>query len=248
MGTISLGLSEIKVGVASTAGTMPETMSKIGKTYKDTCKLTQDKAEVTEHYEEGKSSPEERLKQKKVPVLTFSLMDPTPELMADLVGGTVTNGKWGFDGTETVLRKAIRVIPEQGLVFDIPNGDIEATINADMSKKGITLIDVTVTPMAVSSPGKAIYSYVLGALSVSPTSLSFTAAADATGKTITASSTGNLTYAGVDSSVEWLTVTRSGKVATVKVAANTNSEARTADITLTADGVSTVVTVTQAGA
>lgn len=51
--------------------------------------------------------------------------------------------------------KAIRVITEKGLDFDIPNGDIEAVINADMSAKGIFLVDFTVTPMAVSA-GKAL--------------------------------------------------------------------------------------------
>ena len=39
---ITLGLCEIQVGAASAAGTMPAQMAKIGKTYKDTCKMTQD--------------------------------------------------------------------------------------------------------------------------------------------------------------------------------------------------------------
>ena len=41
---ITLGLCEIQVGAASAAGTMPAQMAKIGKTYKDTCKMTQDAA------------------------------------------------------------------------------------------------------------------------------------------------------------------------------------------------------------
>ena len=59
---ITLGLCEIQVGEASAAGTMPVSLAKIGKTYKDTCKIAQDAADVTEHYEEGKAAPEVRKK------------------------------------------------------------------------------------------------------------------------------------------------------------------------------------------
>lgn len=159
MAVITLGLSEIKVGEASPAGTMPEAMTKIGKTYQNTCKIVQEAAEVTEHFEEGKAAPEVRKKRKKVPQITFSIMDADPQLLADFIGGTVTGtgdaAEWGYDGTEVVANKAITVIPEQGLEFSIPNADIEAVIDADMSAQGIFLVNFTVTPLAVSS-GKAI--------------------------------------------------------------------------------------------
>ena len=58
MGVISLGLAEIQVGAIAADGGEASTYSKIGKTYEKTCKLTQDKADVTEHYEEGQSAPE----------------------------------------------------------------------------------------------------------------------------------------------------------------------------------------------
>ena len=248
MSLITLGLAQIEVGIASTLGVMPGSLAKIGKTYKDTCKLAQATSDVTEHFEEGKSAPEVRKKQKKIPVLSFSMMDPDVQTLIDYVGGTLTDGtKWGFSGNETVANKAIRIKTEQGFYVDIPNADIEAVVNADFSAKGIFLVDFTITPLAVTA-GKSIMAYD-GAtqLVVTPTTLSFTAAADATGKTITATSTGNLTYAAAPADLEWITVTRALKVATVKVTANTNSEARTAVVTVTADGISTYVTVTQAG-
>lgn len=247
MPLITLGLSQVRVGVASTSGTMPGTLTKIGKTYKDSCKLAQPSSDVTEHFEEGKSAPEVRKKQKKVPVLTFSIMDPDSQLLADYVGGTNTSGIWGFNGDETVANKAIRIETQQGHFIDIPNADIDAVVNAEFSAKGIFLVDFTITPMAVTA-GKSILAYD-GAtqLVVTPTSLSFTSAADAVGKTITATSTGNLTYAAAPSDQDWITVTRALKVATVKVTANTNSEPRTAVVTVTADGISAYVTVTQAG-
>lgn len=247
MSLITIGLSEIQVGAANTAGVMPETMSKIGKTYRDTCKMNQDKADVTEHYEEGKSAPEYKKKTKKIPVLTFSIMDPDTQFLADYVGGSNASSVWSFNG-EVVANKAVRVKSEQGLWIDIPNADIEANINADMSAKGIFLVDFTVTPMAVSN-NKPLQAYNgANSLEVTPTSLSFTNAADSTGKTITATSTGNVTFAAADAGADWITVTRALKVVTVKVLANANSEARTANVTIIADGLTAVVAVTQAGA
>ena len=244
---ITLGLCQIKVGEASATGTMPGSMTKIGKTYQDTAKITQEKAEVTEHYEEGKAAPEVRKKKKKVPKVTFSIMDADVNMLASYIGGTVVDGKWCFDGDELVANKAILLESEQGLCFEIPNGDIEANINADMSAKGIFLVEFEVTPLAVTT-GKALRAYPKSDLVVSPTLLDFTSGANTTGKTLTVTSTGNLTYAGAPSSDEWLTVTRSGKVATVKVSANSNTEARSTIVTLVADGKTVLVPVSQAGA
>ncbi len=156
--TITLGLCQILVADASAAGTMPakSAMAKIGKTYKDTANINQDAADVTEHFEEGKAAPEVRKKQKKVPKVTFSLMNPDPTMLAAYIGGSVdpTSGAWLFDGDEVVANKAILVETEQGLDFEIPNGDIEAVINGDLSTSGIVLVDFTVTPCAVSDSAK----------------------------------------------------------------------------------------------
>lgn len=156
---ITLGLCEIKVGEPAPSGVMPEVLAKIGKTYKDTAKIAQDSSDVTEHFEEGKAAPEVRRKSRKIPTLTFSIMDASIQDLIDYVGGenVGTEGapKWGYDGNEVVANKAIKVITEQGLDFEIPNGDIEAVINADLTASGIFLVDFTVTPMAVSS-GKAL--------------------------------------------------------------------------------------------
>src|SRR5574344_1752433 len=249
---ITLGLSQIMVGTASTSGVMPTSLTKIGKTYKDTCSITQDAADVTEHFEEGVASPEVRKKTKKIPKLSFSLMNADVQTLIDYIGGenvgTSEQPKWGFDGTETIENKAIKVITEQGLDFEIPNGDIEAVINSDLSSSGIFLVEFTVTPMAVSN-GKALRAVPKAAgLVVSPTSLSFSSSADSDGKTVTATSTGDLTYAAAAQNEDWISVRRSGKTATVKVTENTNSEQRSTQITLIADGKTAVVTVTQSGA
>lgn len=65
MGVISLGLSEVQVGQIAADGGEATSYDKIGKTYQNTCKMVQEKADVTEHYEEGQSAPEVRKKKKK---------------------------------------------------------------------------------------------------------------------------------------------------------------------------------------
>lgn len=155
----TIGLAEIQVGKASQSGTMPTEMTKIGMTYKDTCKMAQDSPESTEHFEEGKAAPAVRKKQLKIPKLTFSIMNAgVPELIKYVGGsnvGTEEKPVWGFDGDEVVSNVAIRVVTTQGLIFDVPNADIEAIVNGDFSSKGIFLVDFTVTPMAVTN-GKAL--------------------------------------------------------------------------------------------
>ena len=155
MSVITLGLSEIKVGEASTSGTMPIEMTKIGKTYKDTCQITQDASDVTEHFEEGHAAPEVRKKTKKMPVVKFSLMDCDVDALVNYIGGKKTGNNWEFDGTTLNANRAISIVTEQGLDFDIPNGDIEAVINASLTSSGLFLVEFTVTPLAVTD-GKAI--------------------------------------------------------------------------------------------
>lgn len=163
---ITLGLSEILVGEAAPNGVMPDVsdMDKIGKTYRDTAKISQDAAEVTEHFEEGNAVPVVRKVSRKAPKLTFSVMDADIDTLVKYVGGSKVNKtgsektKWAFDGSETVANRSILVKSEQGLWFEMPNADVEAVINADMSAKGVFLVEFTVTPLAVSA-GKAIRAY-----------------------------------------------------------------------------------------
>lgn len=91
--------------------------------------------------------------------------------------------------------------------------------------------------------GRTVKSYTANGLTLDKTSLYFGSAVDNTGKTVTATSTDNITAA--TSSESWATVSTSGKVATVKVTANTTGNARTAIVSITADGLTSQVEVLQ---
>lgn len=90
--------------------------------------------------------------------------------------------------------------------------------------------------------GKTVKPYTEGGLTLDKYALYFGNAADTTGKTVTATSTGNVT---AQSSADWCTVTCAGKVATIKVTANATGSAREAVVTITADNTTAQVKVLQ---
>ena len=157
MSLISLGLSEIQVGKIAEDGGEASTYAKIGKTYQNTCKLQQETADVTEHYEEGQAAPEVRKKKKKVPVLKFSIMDPDVTFLKEYLGVTVAGSGdeavWSWSDTDEDIVASIRAIPDVGPVYTTPRADIEAVLNADMSSQGINLVDFTVTPLKPTKAG-----------------------------------------------------------------------------------------------
>jgi hypothetical protein len=136
---------------------------------------------------------------------------------------------------------AICVIPENrklaGFLMDRTSVSVTESFTSEEGHR------VTYTFEALKpATGKMLKSFFV--LEASPIELEFPSAADTTGKTITAVTTGTLTAVSDQS---WATVTVAGKVATVKVTANAG-EARKACITLTADGKQEMITVAQAAA
>lgn len=90
--------------------------------------------------------------------------------------------------------------------------------------------------------GKIVKPYIANGLVVTTTALYFGNTADAAGKAITVTSTDN---PSASSSESWCTVAVAAKVVTVKVAANTGGEARSAVVSVTADGKTSRISVTQ---
>lgn len=108
---------------------------------------------MTEHFEEGHAAPVYSKRTKKIPKSTFQLCDADPKALARFVGGKENAGVWEFNGNELTEDAAIEIEPEQGMIIQMPNASIEAVINSDMSSKGIFLVDLTITPLAVDAGG-----------------------------------------------------------------------------------------------
>lgn len=151
----TIGLKEIQFGKAMPDGTVATDLTKIGMVYKDTCSVQQDASETSAHYEEGSAVPFVQKKTKKTPTLTFSLVINDMTQFTKTVGGSIDGqGNWGMNGDELVANQAVKLVSKQGLDIYIPNADIDASINADYGENGVFLVNVTVTPLSVTS-GKA---------------------------------------------------------------------------------------------
>lgn len=90
--------------------------------------------------------------------------------------------------------------------------------------------------------GKIVKPYTAKGLTLDKYKLYFGSAADNTGKVVTATSTGNVT---ATKNASWITASTSGKTTTVKVSANDTNDVRTGIVTITADGTSSQVEITQ---
>lgn len=152
----TLGLSKIEVGAIASDGGMAADadLATLGYTYQDTCKMTQEEPETTEHYAEEVDDPVVSTSRGGKTLFDYSIMNPSVLVMADLLGGTGTEGngettqdKWEAPDKLPVVEKSVRITPEQGLKFDIPRMKLVSKINADFSKKGILLIEVSGTVM-----------------------------------------------------------------------------------------------------
>lgn len=233
----------------------------LGDVYQNTAKLTDDDPSITTHKSET-SAKKIVLSEPGDCKLELSLMDPTLTELQRLFGGVITtvvidgqtHYKWTRPRNFQPKAFAYIGVPEDGDATTCPAVAIAPKFEITYSKTGIMLVpmtiyllgDVSFTPEY--SPTRTPL-YDAPAFTVSPTSLSFTSAADSTGKTVTASSTGNVTAANVDEGCDWVTaVTYTGKVVTVKVAANANTDARSTTLHIVADGATVDVPITQAGA
>lgn len=231
MSVLSWGKPKLETAL-STAGT-PGAYTELPVPVEGSSKLTTSKGGKLEAKQEGGEIVDSKYKANTY-VFEFELFAKkgSTKPIADTNG--IIAGKY-----------AIRLTPEdpttEGWVMENCTVSIEDTWDAENGKKWKYTFEA-LNPAS----GSMLKEYTANTLEVSPTSLSFSAAEDATGKTITASSSGNITAASSDE--DWATVIYSLKVATVKVSANANTDARTANVSITADGKTVIVVVTQAGA
>lgn len=152
MSLVTLGLSKIEVGDIGADGAMGDTLAPLGYTYQDTCKMTQEDPETTEHYAEEVDDPIVSISRGGKTNFAFSIMDADVNVLKTLFGGTVTGDSWSAPAKLPAIEKSVRITPEQGLKFDIPRMKLASKINGEFSKKGLFLIDVAGT---VLQPTKA---------------------------------------------------------------------------------------------
>lgn len=157
--TYTIGLSKIEVGAIAEDGGMAGTLDVLGYTYQDTCTMTQEDPETTDHYAEEVDDPVISISRGGKTNFNFSIMNPSVTVLADLLGGVGTPGtgstpdKWEAPDKIPVVEKSVRITPEQGLKFEIPRMKLVSKINATFSKSGILLIEVAGTVLRPTKTG-----------------------------------------------------------------------------------------------
>ena len=157
--TYTIGLSKIEEGAIAEDGGMGETLDVLGYTYQDTCTMTQEDPETTDHYAEEVDDPVISISRGGKTNFNFSIMNPSVTVLADLLGGVGTPGtgstpdKWEAPDKIPVVEKSVRITPEQGLKFEIPRMKLVSKINATFSKSGILLIEVAGTVLQPTKTG-----------------------------------------------------------------------------------------------
>lgn len=82
--TYTIGLSKIEVGAIAEDGGMGETLDVLGYTYQDTCTMTQEDPETTDHYAEEVDDPVISISRGGKTNFNFSIMNPSVTVLADL--------------------------------------------------------------------------------------------------------------------------------------------------------------------
>lgn len=146
------GCKQVSAGTAAPNGTMPTGMTKIGKVYKDSFEIVQDKPDKNQHYEEGQLFAVATIFEGKTIGIKFELIADAVSIL-ELIGGETTAGAWGINESKQ-FEKAIKVETEQGMDITIPNGVGVATLIGKLTKKDLLRVAVEMDPQAVSA-GKA---------------------------------------------------------------------------------------------
>lgn len=143
------GCTEIKMGVAAENGTMPTSLAKMGKVYRESCELIQEDPEKTQHFEEGKLFPVVTVFEGKVIGIKVQfIVDGTDAL--EHIGGTTASGTWSISQSAQ-QNAAIKIVTDQGLDFDIPNAVYTAKIVGKLTKKDIIRVELMIEPQEVTT-------------------------------------------------------------------------------------------------
>ena len=125
-----------------------------------------------------RNAPVKKIKKKDATnVITFNLIELRPENCRDVMGGTVTEGRWDYPTGSVLLEGPARILSGTGQTIDIGNVSLDAAIRGTLGGDDPLRIECEMEmqqPAGGSSP-LSIYP-TEAAISISPETLSFDAA------------------------------------------------------------------------
>jgi hypothetical protein len=146
----TLGLSKIEMGAIGNDGGMGSTLSQLGYTNQDSAQLTMEVPTATEFFAEEVDDPV--LVSKKAGAITFAfdIMNPAPEVLAQMLGGTAgkseptlaDNDKWEAPDSVSDIEQSLKITPKQGFIFEVPRASISANLTGNFAASSIMLLHV----------------------------------------------------------------------------------------------------------
>ena len=157
----TLGLSKIETGAIAADGGMGQTLTADGYTYQDTCQMVTNDASSTDFYAEEVDDPVLSIERAGTTQFNWSIMDPSPDVLAKYLGGTASkssatltsNDTWTPQDTAPIIELSVEITPQQGLSFKIPRMRIRAKLNGNFNKSSLLLLEVQGTVLAPEKSG-----------------------------------------------------------------------------------------------
>lgn len=149
----TLGLSEILFGEIAEDGGMGTSLAAIGYTKEDSCTFEQDDPEDTEFMAEEVEDPVYILSKAGKINFAFELMNPSLDVIKDLFGGDIADGKWNAPDKLVNCEKSVKLVSDQGYDFEIPRMKLTPKIVGGFSKTGMMTISIKGVVMQPTKSG-----------------------------------------------------------------------------------------------
>jgi hypothetical protein len=162
---ITRGVQSIAMGNPASDGGVGTDLTPLGKTDASaTNGFTQDDPTETPYESLENDDPEEVDVVAGPRNLRFTVLDPIPENMKRVLGGTTTgtapNQTWNAPLSIPSIEQTVVVVVRKGLSLTIPRGQVSAKINHDFAKNGGKLaVDIVVRILAPKKEGLAPFFY-----------------------------------------------------------------------------------------
>ena len=117
--------------------------------YRDTFSMTEPDPAITEHFQQGRSSPRVRTVSPAAIEIVFQLMDTDPTNLLAALGGTITTvtdvDTWNAPKSRSDRTKALKITVEDGSIIEVPAFLHYVKPNFQITEENINLIDVNGT-------------------------------------------------------------------------------------------------------
>jgi|GEM_PF-2993808 len=150
MSRTAYGVASIEKGSINATTGLGESFASVGDILKDTAYLSQSPGNKTQHFAELKTNPIIVITEPGEIKFEFGLIDALADTVVQYMGGTVTNVAdaadiWSSPTDVPDIENAFKITTEDGTVFTINRGRVEAMHDLVPTRKGLYQLKVSVT-------------------------------------------------------------------------------------------------------